>query len=113
VSHLHTYLNLAPLRDLRDSTTPPPGSVDETGRSAQIFLVDVMVRNGMDTRRAIVRGRDIYAFTAPLVVEATQRILDGGVEGVGVLAPGEMFDAPSFLLALAPEYLTFASEGDR
>ena len=107
VSHLHTYLNLAPLRDLRDSTTPPPAAADETGRSAQIFLVDVIVRNGMDTRRAIARGRDIYAFTAPLVVEAAQRILDGTVVGVGVLAPGEMFDAPSFLRALAPEHLTF------
>jgi short subunit dehydrogenase-like uncharacterized protein len=107
VSHLHTYLNLAPLRDLRDSTTPPPQAADETGRSAQIFLVDVMVRNGMDTRRAIARGRDIYAFTAPLVVEAAQRILDGSAEGVGVLAPGELFDAPSFLRALAPEHMTF------
>jgi uncharacterized protein YbjT (DUF2867 family) len=107
VSHLHTYLNLAPLRDLHDSTTPPPAAADETGRSAQIFLVDVMVRNGMETRRAIVRGRDIYAFTAPLVVEAVQRILIGAVEGVGVLAPGEMFDAPNFLRALTPEFLTF------
>jgi hypothetical protein len=67
----------------------------------------VIVRNGMDTRHAIARGRDIYAFTAPLVVEAAQRILDGTVVGVGVLAPGEMFDAPSFLRALAPEHLTF------
>jgi hypothetical protein len=107
VSHLHTYLNLAPLRDLRDSSTPPPEAADETGRSAQIFLVDVIVRNGMDTRRAIARGRDIYAFTAPLVVEAAQRILDGAAEGVGVLAPGELFDAPSFLRALAPEHMTF------
>jgi uncharacterized protein YbjT (DUF2867 family) len=110
VSHLHTYLNLAPLRDLRDSTTPSPEAADETGRSAQIFLVDVTVRNGTDTRRAIARGRDIYAFTAPLVVEAAQRILEGTAEGVGVLAPGEMFDAPSFLRALAPEHLSFESE---
>jgi uncharacterized protein YbjT (DUF2867 family) len=110
VSHLHNFLNLAPLRDLRDSTTPPPAAADETGRSAQIFLVDVTVRNGTDTRRAIARGRDIYAFTAPLVVEAAQRILDGAAKGVGVLAPGELFDAPSFLRALAPEYLTLESE---
>jgi short subunit dehydrogenase-like uncharacterized protein len=113
VSHLHTYLNLAPLRDLRDSTTPPPEAADETGRSAQIFLVDVIVRNVTDTRRAIARGRDIYAFTAPLVVEAAQRILDGAAKGVGVLTPGEMFDAPSFLRALALDYLTFESEAGR
>jgi hypothetical protein len=67
----------------------------------------------METRRAIVRGRDIYAFTAPLVVEAVQRILNGAVEGVGVLAPGEMFDAPNFLRALTPEYLTFVVPIDR
>jgi uncharacterized protein YbjT (DUF2867 family) len=107
VNHLKTFLNLAPLCDLRDSTTPAPVAADETGRSAQNFLVDVTVRNGMDTRRAIARGRDIYAFTAPLVVEAVQRIFDGAAEGVGVLAPGEMFDAPSFLRALTPEHLTF------
>jgi hypothetical protein len=69
-----------------------------------------MVRNGIDTRRAIARGRDIYGFTAPLVVEAVQRILDGAGEQGGVLAPGEIFDAPDFLRALAPEHLTFACE---
>lgn len=110
VSNLHTYMNLAPLRDLRDSTTPPPGAADETGRSAQIFLVEAMVRNGKDTRRAIARGHDIYAFTAPLVVEAARRILDGAAVGVGVLAPGEMFDAPSFLRALAAEDESFECE---
>jgi hypothetical protein len=55
-------------------------------------------------------GRDIYAFTAPLVVEATQRILNGAAHGIGVLAPGELFDAASFLRALAPEHLTFKNE---
>jgi uncharacterized protein YbjT (DUF2867 family) len=103
VSNLHSYLNLAPLRDLRDSKTPPPVAADETGRSAQTFLVDVTVRNGLEIRRAIARGRDIYAFTAPLVVEAIERILDGVTDGVGVLSPGELFDAPNFLRALAPE----------
>jgi hypothetical protein len=107
VSNLHTYLNLTPLLDLRDARTPPPTAADESGRSAQIFLVDVMVRRGAETRRAIARGRDIYAFTAPLVVEAVQRILDGTVEKAGVLAPGEIFDAPSFLSALSLEYPSF------
>lgn len=112
VSNLHTYLNLTPLRDLRDSSTPPPTPADETGRSAQTFLVDVIARNGTGTRRAIARGRDIYAFTAPLVVEAVQRVLGGAVEGRGVLAPGEMFDARDFLQTLAPEHLTFEIDGD-
>jgi len=107
VSTLHSYLNLAPLRELRDSTTPPPTPADETGRSAQIFMMDVVARKGTETRRVIAQGRDIYAFTAPLVVEATQRILDGAVEELGVLTPGSMFDALNFLQSLAPRYLTF------
>jgi short subunit dehydrogenase-like uncharacterized protein len=107
VARLRTYLNNAPLRDLRDSTTPPPVAADESGRSAQTFLVDVVVRKGSETRRAIAQGRDIYAFTAPLVVEAVERILDGRARGSGALAPGEAFDAADFLRALAPEYLAF------
>jgi short subunit dehydrogenase-like uncharacterized protein len=112
VARLRTYLNNAPLRDLRDSTTPPPTATDERGRSAQTFLVDVVVRNGSRTRRAIAQGRDIYAFTAPLVVEAVERILDGRAQGSGALAPGEMFDSTDFLRALAPEYLTFELGAD-
>lgn len=107
VSTLHSYLNLAPLRELRDSSTPPPAPADETGRSAQIFMMDVVARKGTETRRVTAQGRDIYAFTAPLVVEATQHILDGKVEGRGVLAPGSMFDARNFLQSLAPSHLTF------
>jgi hypothetical protein len=109
VSSLHTYLNLAPLLDLRDSSTPPPIPADDTGRSAQTFLVDVIARNGTDIRRASARGRDIYAVTAPLVVEAVQRILEDETEKHGVLAPGEIFDAPNFLHALTPDHLIFES----
>jgi hypothetical protein len=67
---------------------------------------------GSRTRRAIAQGRDIYAFTAPLVVEAVDRILDGRTRGTGALAPGETFDATDFLRALTPEYLTFELNAD-
>jgi short subunit dehydrogenase-like uncharacterized protein len=107
VARLRSYLNNTPLRDLRDPTTPPPIADDEKGRSAQTFLVDVVVRNGSKIRRAIARGRDIYAFTAPLVVEAVERILDGRACGSGALAPGAAFDSTDFLRALAQEHLTF------
>jgi NAD(P)-dependent dehydrogenase (short-subunit alcohol dehydrogenase family) len=107
VARLRTYLNNTPLRDLRDATTPPPTAADESGRSAQTFLVDVVVRKGSSVRRAIAQGRDIYAFTAPLVVEAVERILDGRARGSGALAPGETFDSKDFLRAVAPEYLAF------
>ncbi len=105
VSRLGTYLNDAPLRDLRDATTPPPSAADERGRSAQTFLVEVVVKNGGKTRRSVAQGRDIYAFTAPLVVEAVERILDGRIRCVGAVAPGATFDATDFVRALAPEHL--------
>jgi short subunit dehydrogenase-like uncharacterized protein len=106
VARLHTYLNNAPLRDFRDSSTPPPVAMDERGRSAQMFMVDVVVGKGNETRRATAKGQDIYAFTAPLIVEAVERILDGRARGSGAVAPGEVFDAAEFLGALAPEHLT-------
>jgi hypothetical protein len=112
VVRLHTYLNNAPLRDLRDSTTPPPVAADESGRSSQTFLVEAIVRKGSITRRATALGRDIYAFTAPLVVEAVKRILAGQVRCSGALAPGEAFDSADFLRALAPEHLSFELSAD-
>lgn len=50
---------------------------------------------------------DIYAITAPIVVEAVERILAGRVKTKGTAAPGALFDARGVLEALAPEHLTF------
>lgn len=97
---IHTYLNLAPLADLRDPATPPPEAADPSGRSGQTFLVEVVARRSGEERRAVARGRDIYAVTAPLVVEAAARILAGTARGSGALAPGAAFDARDFLAAL-------------
>ncbi len=107
VSNLHTYVNATSLGDVRDPATPPPVAADESGRSAQTFRVETTVRRAADVRRAAARGRDIYAFTAPLVVEATERILGDGATRPGVFAPGEFFDAQHFLEALATEHLNF------
>ena len=46
VGDLRSYLNTAPLDDLHDEATPPPSAIDEHGRSAQQFAVDVVVRRG-------------------------------------------------------------------
>jgi Saccharopine dehydrogenase NADP binding domain len=93
---IHTYLNLAPLVELRAEDTPPPAAIDATGRSAQRFVMEVT------TPTAIARatGQDIYASSAPLVVEALVRILAGDVRRVGAGVLGELFDAPAFLAAL-------------
>ena len=103
---IHSFMNLTPLNDLGKAETPPP-QLSEDGRSAQVFLVDVIVRQGGNTRRAIARGRDIYAVSAPLVVEAMERILAEPRREGGVFAPGEIFDAKAFLAALSPAHLTF------
>jgi hypothetical protein len=112
MARLRTYMNDAPLCDLRDSSTPAPVAIDERGRSAQIFLVDVVVRTGSETRRATAQGRDIYAFTAPLVVEAVARILGGRVRGSGAVAPGAIFDSEDFLQTLAAEHITLEMGGE-
>jgi hypothetical protein len=60
----------------------------------------VVVRRGGDERRAAAAGRDIYAVSATLAVEATERVLAGPLDKVGVLTAGEAFDAEDFLAAL-------------
>jgi Saccharopine dehydrogenase NADP binding domain len=99
---IHAFMNLAPITDLRNPDTPEPVAADESGRSSQTFLVEVVARRGSEQRRVIARGRDIYAITAPIVVEAVERILDGRFKAAGVVAAGEVFDAQDFLRSLQP-----------
>jgi hypothetical protein len=108
---IHTYLNLTPLKDVRDPTTPAPTAADANGRSAQIFAMDVSVRAGGHERRALARGRDIYAVTAPIIVEATERLLDGRSSRLGAASAGELFDSRDFLAALAPQHLDIELNG--
>jgi len=63
------------LKDLGDTGTPPPTATDDSGRSAQRFELMVQLVQGGRTRTAGVRGQDIYAVTAPIVVEVAQRLL--------------------------------------
>jgi Saccharopine dehydrogenase NADP binding domain len=104
---IRAYMNLAPLADLRNPDTPAPAAADESGRSTQIFLMDVIVRRGNKERRATASGRDIYAVTAPIVAEALERILGGRFNVTGVAAAGQLFDALDFLNSLSPEHLSF------
>jgi hypothetical protein len=103
---IRTYMTLAPLKDLDDSDLSPPPATDNTGRSAQTFLVEVVARMGSQERRAVAKGRDIYAFTAPLVVAATQRVVSMRGKRTGVFAAGEIFDARDFLKSLCPVHLS-------
>jgi Saccharopine dehydrogenase NADP binding domain len=100
---IHAFMNLAPITDLRNPDTPEPVAADESGRSSQTFLMEAVARRGTEERRAIARGRDIYAITAPIVVEAAERILGGSFKTTGVVAAGEIFDAQDFLRSLRPD----------
>ncbi|MFC5666507.1 saccharopine dehydrogenase family protein [Kitasatospora misakiensis] len=102
ISDVTTYMNTDAVRDVVAAHTPAPAAADGSGRSEQTFLVDVVVRSGGAERRATASGQDIYAVTAPLVVEALDRVLTGRTRVTGVASAGEIFDAPDFLRALAP-----------
>lgn len=102
IPEVRTYMTTEAAGGVAAPDTPTPTAVDEYGRSAQTFLVDVVVRSGDTERRAVARGQDIYAVTAPLAVEAVHRILTGRTRTVGVASAGEIFDAPDFLSALSP-----------
>lgn len=104
---IRTFMNLAPLLDLRNPETPSPVATDERGRSSQTFLVEAVVRRGREERRAVARGRDIYSVSAPILVEAMERVLDGRTRTTGVAAAGAIFDAEDFLRALTPKHLTY------
>ncbi|WP_412542460.1 saccharopine dehydrogenase NADP-binding domain-containing protein [Longispora sp. K20-0274] len=102
VSEVRTYMTVEAATDLAGPDTPAPAPVDEHGRSDQTFVVDVLVRSGGVERRASARGQDIYAVTAPLAVEAVERILTGRTRATGVASAGAMFEAADFLRSLAP-----------
>jgi hypothetical protein len=104
---LRTYLSSVGLRDIRDQATPAPKAADATGRSSQRFVVDAVVKRDGKNRRITAHGRDIYAFTAPLVCEATECIIEGRFSSPGAQPPGAIFDAPKILSALTPDPLMF------
>ncbi|MGW0432810.1 saccharopine dehydrogenase family protein [Micromonospora sp. NPDC003197] len=101
IPEVRTYMAAKAAADLSAPDASAPTAVDERGRSAQTFVVDVLVRsNGME-RRMAATGQDIYAISAPLAVEAVDRILTGHTRTTGVASAGAVFDAPDFLRALS------------
>ena len=99
VRHLDTFLNTAPLSDLRDPATPPPLPADDLGRSAQRFAVDVTAQGSSTVRRVSATGTDIYAVTAPIVVAAVEQVV-AGVEA-GAHPVGAILNTKQLLNALS------------
>ncbi|MBN8480795.1 MAG: saccharopine dehydrogenase, partial [Xanthomonadales bacterium] len=109
VRRMDSWLGATALRDIRDTATPEPPVVDARGRSAQTFVMQVALLDARGERRATARGRDIYAVSAPLVVEAAQRLLDGGAGVAGATTLGAAFDARAMRRALAPTHFEWHS----
>lgn len=103
VPDIRAGINRTSLDDLADLDVPRRAPGQDGTRASQEFVIDVVVTRGPVTRRASVRGNDIYGITAPIVVEAAVRLLVG-LPG-GVFAAGAVFDAGDFLDAL-PVHLT-------
>jgi hypothetical protein len=105
VGSLHSYFSLGPLEEVRSATTPEPAAVDADGRSAQRFMMEVVARTGTETRRARATGQDIYAISAPIIVEAAARMLQPSFQRRGALSLGQAFEPKAFLDALASSHL--------
>lgn len=60
-----TYMTVDAAREVVAPDSPAPAAADGSGRSDQTFLIDAVVRSGGVERRAVARGQDIYAVTAP------------------------------------------------
>jgi len=76
IPEVRTYMAAGAAKDLAAAGR----LAGEPGRSEQTFTVDVIVRSGDTQRRIVASGRDIYAISAPLAVEAIHRILDSQAE---------------------------------
>ncbi|MFD1149016.1 saccharopine dehydrogenase family protein [Saccharothrix hoggarensis] len=113
VPEVRTYMAAKAAADLAAPDASPPTAVDDRGRSAQTFVVDVVVRSGDEERRASASGQDIYAVSAPLAVEAVDRVLTGRTRTTGVASAGAAFDAPDFLRALSAHLAVDLPAGTR
>ncbi|RBJ64957.1 saccharopine dehydrogenase, partial [Pseudomonas sp. MWU12-2534b] len=113
IDTIESWLSTLALRDVRDAATPPPEPTDALGRSAQRFAMDAIVVQGGTTHRATASGQDIYAVSAPIVVEAAERVIAGNtaVSG-GVRSLVELFDARDFLAALDTVAVSFGTTTD-
>jgi short subunit dehydrogenase-like uncharacterized protein len=108
VNSINTFLSQNSLDDLRNETTPEPKPTDEKNRSSQLFCIEVVAVKGDKKRTILAQGRDIYAVTAPLVVETINRILSGKIKKTGVTTIGEVFDASDFLNSLNEDDITIS-----
>ncbi|MEP6503460.1 MAG: NAD(P)H-binding protein [Betaproteobacteria bacterium] len=110
VGAIRSLLNRSALADIRDASTPAPTAADDSGRSAQRFELAVRLVQAGATRTASVRGQDIYAVTAPIVVEAAERLLAPSYREAGALSLAQAIDPVDVLRALDGQALEVLGE---
>jgi short subunit dehydrogenase-like uncharacterized protein len=101
VQNIKTYINKNAIDDLRAEATEGPNTINTKNRSSQIFNIQVVATSGDKSKTISAHGQDIYAVTAPLVVEAAIRILGNQQLLRGVTTLGQTFDAADFLKSLS------------
>lgn len=97
---IRSLLNRSALDDIHDVSTPPPSAVDDSGRSAQRFELAVRLVQGGVTKLAGARGQDIYAVTAPIVIETALHVMAPSYRHSGALALAEAVDPVELLRRL-------------
>lgn len=109
VKSINTFLSQNSLDDLRNVETPEPKPTDEKNRSSQLFSIEVVATKDNNRRTILAQGRDIYAVTAPLIVETVNRIVSQKIKKTGVTTIGEVFDAADFLNSLNEDDITISA----
>jgi acetylornithine deacetylase/succinyl-diaminopimelate desuccinylase-like protein len=100
---VRTLMTSSTLEEIFSTRAPDPSQVSDDQRASSRFLVVATASDANTERRSSARGRDIYAVTAPIIVEAAARLISS--KHAGALAPSEAFDARDFLASLEPHGL--------
>ncbi|MDX8052724.1 saccharopine dehydrogenase [Lentzea sp. BCCO 10_0798] len=95
-----SHLRISSVTDYMSTEAATGLQAAQARQEPETFEVDVRVRRAGEERRLTASGKDIYAVSAPLAVEAAERLLSGRFNVTGVASAGAMFDAPNFLASL-------------
>jgi len=108
VKNIKTFVSKNAIDDIRSEDTPEPKPVDKKNRSSQHFCMQVVATKDNISNTIIAQGQDIYAVTAPLVVETVKRIFSANFKMNGVTTLGQTFDASDFLKSLSSDDITIS-----
>lgn len=102
------HMTLSTLQEFRAFDPDLAAHADAEARKKTAFAVVVEIRHGKGDTRMVVRGEDIYGYTATILGHAVER-LARGTSRSGVLSPAQAFDAEEFMTALSAQGLRVQS----